>query len=307
MGSAGPAAPHADAAGAAAAAEAGSPRRRGWRLPAVPSPWIFASLLTLILVVGQYFFRIVGGYERLAVALGSAIGAELVLSRLLRGRWPNTLSAYISGNSIAVLTKPATSLLWPFAVGSLLAISSKYVLTFRGRHLWNPTNFAIAALVLLAPGTMAILSHQWGNHPSAVAIVFGVGMLVVWRARLLHITGTYLACFVALAALRSLINGHPLQAEIAPVTGPMYTLLMFFMLTDPRTVVATRRGRVAVVVIIALLECLIRLLPLVHAPALEPLLRAPPIFALAIVGPIAKWLDLRRRDATAPTASVGAG
>src|SRR5262249_46585653 len=154
--------------------------------------------------------------------------------------------AYISGNSITILTKPATSLLWPFAVGSMLAIASKYVLTFRGRHLWNPTNFAISALLLVAPGSMAVLSTQWGNHPAAVAIVFGVGMLVVWRARLLHITGTYVVCFVALAALRSAVNGQPLAAEIAPVTGPMYTLLMFFMLTDPRTVVSTRRGRILV-------------------------------------------------------------
>ena len=304
--------------GAAAGAPAGAPAAggprgaRGLHLPAIPAPWIFSALLTLILVVGQYYFRIVGGYERLAVALGTAIGVELLLSRLLRGRWPNILSAYISGNSIAILTKPAASLLWPFALGSALAISSKYVLTYRGRHLWNPTNFAISAMLLAAPGSMAILSHQWGNHPSAVAIVFIVGLMVVWRARLLHITGTYLVCFVALAALRSAINGQPLAAEVAPVTGPMYTLLMFFMLTDPRTVVSTRRGRVVVVVLIALLECAIRLLPLVNVPVLEPLLWAPPIFALAIIGPIAKWLDIRRTTtprgaAVAPAAVVPGG
>jgi Na+-translocating ferredoxin:NAD+ oxidoreductase RnfD subunit len=301
-------------AGSAAAPAAGSPAaggpRRAFSVPAVPAPWIFSALLTLILVVGQYFFRIVGGYERLAVALGTAIAMELLLSRLLRGRWPNILSAYISGNSIAILTKPAASLLWPFAVGSALAISSKYVLTYRGRHLWNPTNFAISALLLVAPGSMAILSHQWGNHPSAVAIVFTVGLMVVWRARLMHITGTYLGCFVALAALRSAINGQPLAAEVAPVTGPMYTLLMFFMLTDPRTVVSTRRGRVLVVVLIALLECAIRLLPLLNVPVLEPLLWAPPIFALAIIGPIAKWLDIRRtttpRGAPVAPAAVAA-
>jgi Na+-translocating ferredoxin:NAD+ oxidoreductase RnfD subunit len=272
-----------------------APRR--FALPAIPAPWMFSGLITLLLVVGQLFYDIIGGYERLALALCVAIGTEIVLSRLVRGTWPNILSAYISGNSIAILTKPMTSLYWPFIVGAALAITSKYVLTYRGKHLWNPTNFAISALLLVAPGSMAILSHQWGNNLIAVGIVFGVGMLVVWRAKLLHITLTYLVCFLLLAAVRSAINGDPLEAEISPVTGPMYQLLMFFMITDPRTVVSTRRGRMLVVALIAVVECLIRLLPLVDLPVLAPLLFAPPIFALAIVGPIAKALDIRRQSA----------
>jgi hypothetical protein len=56
------------------------------------------------------------------------------------------------------------------------------------------------------------------------------------------------------------------------------------------------RGRVVVAIVIALVEFAIRLTDLdaLHVPELEFLLRAPPLFALAIVGPIAKWLELRR-------------
>src|SRR3989441_322957 len=54
-------------------------------------------------------------------------------------------SAYITGISLALLIKPRVDLLWPFALGGFLAIASKYVLQYRGRHLWNPSNFAGAA------------------------------------------------------------------------------------------------------------------------------------------------------------------
>jgi hypothetical protein len=150
---------------------------------AIPPKYLSSILITIVLVVGQLVGDIVGGYDRLILALGAAVAAELVLSRLLRGRWPVLLSAYISGNSIAILTKPAGGLLWPFWMGSVLAIMSKYALTYRNRHLWNPTNFSISALLLLAPGSMSLLSHQWGNdvatwvalRPESLAVAVAVG------------------------------------------------------------------------------------------------------------------------------------
>src|SRR5207247_2367149 len=103
-----------------------------------------------------------GANDRLAVALGVCVATELALSRWMRGRFANPQSAYITGISLALLIKPRVDLLWPFALGGFLAIASKYVLQYRGRHLWNPSNFAIALLVLAAPASVAILSRQWG-------------------------------------------------------------------------------------------------------------------------------------------------
>lgn len=253
-----------------------------------------AGLVTLIIVVGEAAFDILGGYERLALALGTAIAVEVVLSLLTRRKLPYLISAYISGNSVAILTKPAAGLMWPFGLGAAIAITSKYVLRYRGRHLWNPTNFSICALLLLAPGSMSILSHQWSNHPAAVGIIFAVGVMVVWRARLLHISASYAAAFAAFAALRSALGGAPLATELAPLTGPMYMLLVFFMLTDPKTTVSTVRGRVVVTVLIAAVECAIRMAGDADIPLVAPLLPAAPLFALFVVGPLAMLWDLRR-------------
>ena len=251
-------------------------------------------LITLILVLGEARYGILGGYARLVTALGVCTATELVLSRWLRGRVANLQSAYITGISLALLIKPPTHLLWPFALGGFLAIASKYVLQYRGRHLWNPSNFAISLLVLVAPGSVAILSRQWGNDLATNAVIWCFGLLIASRVRMLHVTVTYVGCFVALAVARSVITGGPLLAEIAPLTGPMYQLFVFFMITDPKTTVSSVRGRIIVAVAVALVEAGIRLAGDFHVGALAPFYPAPPILALAFVGPLAKAIDLYR-------------
>lgn len=263
--------------------------------------WLSSSLLTLILAVGQWKFQILGDeYTPWIVALATALVTEAVLGWLHTGRVVNLLSAYISGNSVAILVKPQGSLLWPFVVASLLAILSKYVLRYRGRHLWNPTNFSICALLLLAPGSVSILSHQWGNDPVMVAVIWVVGLLVVTRARVWHLTIGYLALFVLFAWLRTLVNGQTLAAELGPVTGPMYQLFMFFMVTDPRTIVSGRKQQLGVLFLIALLECLIRLAADFDwlGPD-DPLRVAPPMFALFFLGAPFLWLQLWRQQSSA--------
>lgn len=263
-------------------------------LPRVDPKHLIVFLITLILVAGEFQYSILGGYERLATALACCMLTEAVLSRTVRGLWPSLTSAYVSGVSLSLLTKPQAAILWPFALGAFLAIGSKYVVRYRGRHLWNPTNFAIGALVLLAPSQVAILSHQWGNDLATNAVIWFFGIVIVWRARVLHVTLAYVASFLLFAAIRNLAVGGPLLGEIAPITGPMYQLFIFFMITDPRTTVSGRKGRLLVAVIIALVECGIRLAGDFQFAVLGPLYRSPPIYALFLVGPVAMLVDRHR-------------
>jgi len=270
------------------------------RLGQLDPRYLVSFLITLVLVLGEARYGILGGYDRLAVALGVCVATELALSRWMRGRFANPQSAYITGISLALLIKPRVDLLWPFALGGFLAIASKYVLQYRGRHLWNPSNFAIALLVLAAPASVAILSRQWGNDLATNAVIWCFGLLIASRVRMLHVTLTYVAGFVALAALRHWMVGGPLVAEIAPITGPMYQLFIFFMITDPRTTVSTVRGRIIVAAVVAVAEAAIRLAGDFHVAALSPLYPAPPILALAIVGPVANLIDLYRTGRSSP-------
>lgn len=270
-------------------------------LSRIPAPWLFAGLITLILVVGEATAGILGGYERLPLALGTAVVLEVILARLFRGGWPHPLSAYITGNSVAILMKPAAGIVWPIALASAISIVSKYCLKLRGQHLWNPSNFGLSILLLVAPSSLSILSHEWGNELPTFLIVFAVGMVVVMRAKLVHISGTFAAAFVVLAALRSVLpGGASFWIELAPLTGPVYLLFTFFMITDPKTIVRGKGAQVLVTLIIALTDCAIRVAGNNDLPFIQPFLPAPPLFALATIGPLALLYQIYLRPKPAP-------
>ena len=276
------------------------------RLSRIDPRYLIAGLITLVLLVAQFRYHMVGGYSRLALALGVCMATEAILSWFDRGRVVNLQSAYISGISLTLLLKPQGAALWPVALGGFLAIASKYVLRYRNNHVWNPTNFAIVVLLLAAPERVSVLSHQWGNDLATNLVIWTFGLVIAARVKVLHITLTYVASFMVLNAARSVALGQPLLPELAPITGPMYQLFIFFMITDPRTVVRGRRGQIAVTVLIAIAEVMIRYASDQGWPLPTAFNAAPPLVALWLVGPVAKWIDLRRtppQPARAPAMS----
>ncbi len=248
--------------------------------------YIAPLFITFILVVGHLGYGILESYEKTGVAIVVALVAELVLGRIFFGKWLNLSSAYISGISCGILVRSPA--LWPFALASLLSIMSKYVLRVKGRHLWNPSNFGICALLFLAPETVAALSVQWGNFKWPLIVIWTLGSIIIYRAKRIHISATYVASFFAFAFLRSYITGDSWWAEVAPITGPMYQLFVFFMVTDPKTTVKSKKWQCIVVFLVAFVEMLLRLNHVVHAP----------LYALFLVGPTAMlieiWLESRR-------------
>ncbi|MEO6390907.1 MAG: hypothetical protein ABIP75_03585 [Pyrinomonadaceae bacterium] len=249
----------------------------GWVDPRLMAP----AFITLILLVGQLTGGILESYWQTALAIITAIVVELVLSRLLTGKWPHLASAYITGISVGILVR--SPVWWPFALCSALAITSKYVLRIKDRHLWNPSNFGISILLLLAPFAVSTLSIQWGNNLWPMLVIWLLGAIIVYRVKRLHITATYVISFLLLGGLRTLLTGDSFLAEIAPITGPMYQLFIFFMITDPKTTVrSSKLAQCLVVFLVAVAETVFRLMENVHAP----------YFALFTVGPIANLVEV---------------
>jgi Na+-transporting NADH:ubiquinone oxidoreductase subunit NqrB len=268
---------------------------KSWQRSAKIDPrYLIAFLITLVLVVGQLRYHLLGGYDRLVIALAVCTGTEALLSWFDRGKVVNLLSAYISGISLTLLIKPQGGALWPFVIGGFIAIASKYVLRYRENHLWNPTNFAIATLLLAAPDRVSVLSHQFGNDLATNLVIWFFGLIIAARVGVLHITLTYVLSFLVLNSARAMLLGQAVLPEIAPITGPMYQLFVFFMITDPRTVVRGRSKQIQVAILIAIMETLIRLAADKGWSLPTGFTAAPAFYALAIVGPIAKWIDLRR-------------
>jgi Na+-transporting NADH:ubiquinone oxidoreductase subunit NqrB len=236
--------------------------------------------VTVVLIVGQVTFGFLESWSRTMLAISTAILIEMVLGRIFWGRWPHLASAYISGISVGMLVRSPA--FWPYALCSAISVSSKYVLRLDGRHLWNPSNFGIVAMLVLAADTVAGLSVQWGNTLLPMLVVWCFGCIIIYSLGRLHVTATYVASFLALGLVRAALTGHPVLSEIAPITGPMYQLFIFFMITDPKTSVRPVWGQCLVAFLVALVEAGFRLMQWVHAP----------YYALFVVGPTANFIEI---------------
>jgi Na+-transporting NADH:ubiquinone oxidoreductase subunit NqrB len=260
--------------------------------PSAPQParfdrrYLAPALITCVLVAGQITFGFLESWSRTFLAIATAILVELVVVRVLYGKWPHLASAYISGISVGILIRSPA--FWPYALCSAISIVSKYVLRVDGRHIWNPTNFGVVAMLLLASDTVASLSVQWGNNLLPMVVVWMFGAVILWMADRIHITLTYVASFLFFAVVRAAITGHPVLSEIAPLTGPMYQLFIFFMITDPKTTVGPKWAQALVAFLVAAVETIFRLMEFVHSP----------FYALFVVGPAANLIEIAKKRIT---------
>jgi Na+-translocating ferredoxin:NAD+ oxidoreductase RnfD subunit len=74
--------------------------------------------------------------------------------------------------------------------------------------------------------------------------------------------------------------------EVSPLSGPMYQLFVFFMITDPATTVKSKKGQIIVAFLIAFVEFIFRLNHLIYAP----------FYALFFVGPLSMLISLRYKE-----------
>ena len=240
--------------------------------------------ITLILLAGNLSFGLLESFSRTTLAIVVAMLFEIGLTLLIYRKFPHLASAYITGISVGILIRSPE--FWPYALCSAIAITSKYVVRWHGRHLWNPSNFAISAMLLLVPEYVATLSIQWGNSVWPMLVVWILGGLIVYRVKRFHITATYVVSFVILSFARTFFTGSSFWAEVAPITGPMYQLFIFFMITDPKTTVKARWAQCVVAALVAIAEMFFRLDENVQAP----------FYALAIVGPAANVIEIYLTD-----------
>ena len=183
-------------------------QRHEWRKwLSIENRFVPPIFITMILLVGHLSFGILESYQKTLLAIATSMIAELILGRVFIHQWPNLASAYISGISVGILVRSPA--FWPYVLCALLAITSKYVVRLRGRHLFNPSNFGICAMLFLASDTVATLSIQWGNNLAAMVVIWALGSAIVWRLRRLQICAVYVGSFLLLSLVRAWITGDP--------------------------------------------------------------------------------------------------
>jgi len=185
---------------------------------------------------------------QIAATLGAALAAQWACTKAWREPRFEPRSALISALSLCLLLR--TNHLALAALAAAMAVASKFAIRVRGKHVFNPTNGALAVLLILhAP--VWVSAGQWGNTALFCFAIAGVGLLVVNRAARSDVTLGFLAAYALILFARALWLGQRLAVPLHQLTSGALLLFAFFMISDPRTTPDSRAGRLVFAVLVA--------------------------------------------------------
>jgi enediyne biosynthesis protein E5 len=187
---------------------------------------------------------------RVVLLLTTVLATQWIGDRLAGGP-PFRLSmrsALISGLSLCLLLRTNRNDLAVLA--AILTIAAKFLIRVDGKHVFNPTNGGIVAMMLLT-NQVWVSPGQWGSAAFFAFLLACAGSLVVNRAARSDVTYAFIACYCALLFGRSLYLGEPLAIPLHRMESGALLLFTFFMISDPKTTPDSRLGRVLFAALVA--------------------------------------------------------
>ncbi len=183
-----------------------------------------------------------------AILVTALVTQWVAMTVTQRGR-VDLRSALISGLSLCLLLR--TNVVALAMLAAVIAIAGKFLLRIRGKHVFNPTNFALVVM-MLTTSDVWVSSGQWGSRVVFAFLLASAGLLVVNRAARADVTLAFLVCHAGLLLARSLSLGEPLTIPLHRLESGALVLFSFFMISDPRTTPDSRAGRILFAALVAL-------------------------------------------------------
>jgi len=231
-------------------------------LPNIRDPRLHvAACIISIHVLGQVGLHFRVTIPQILAAILTCAVIEVVLTLRSSGAFVWPASAMLTGSGVALILRTTdtqvgdpwgTNDLYIFAMVAGLSLLTKYVIQYRGSHVFNPSNVGlVAAFLILGVERVQPLDFWWGPLDGwlvlAYLIIIVGGTLITRRLHLLPMAITYwVTLAVGIGALSA--SGHCMTADWAfgpicgvdfwrtIVTSPEVLIFLFFMLTDPKTI-----------------------------------------------------------------------
>ncbi len=186
---------------------------------------------------------------QIALAFAAGLATQAFWLKRLGLEQRGFLSAIVTCCGVSLLLRSDT--LWAHPLVAMLAMSSKFTLRIRGKHLYNPANLGVIAAITLIPGTW-VSPGQWGNELALAVWLLMLGTIVTTRSHRVDVSWVFLGAFLGLAALRVALLGQSWAMWWHQLGNGALLLFAFFMISDPMTIPNRRGPRIAYALIVAL-------------------------------------------------------
>jgi hypothetical protein len=246
-------------------------------------------VLSLLLAYGIVVLDFGIRWQNAAVIVTTALVVQLLGTVLARLPRFDPLSPLITSLSLTLLLRTDAAVFAMLAAG--LAIGSKFLLRYRGKHIFNPANFALVAMMLLSDHAW-VSSGQWGSAAIGAFVLACLGFLVLTKAKRAETTIAFIVFYGALVFGRALWLDDPFSIPLHQLQNGALLIFAFFMISDPKTTPNTAFGRVfyaALVVSVAGTIQFIYYQP--NGPILALIMCAPlvPLIDVLLKGRIYRW------------------
>ena len=207
------------------------------------------SVLSSLILLGLFHFSFQLPLWHVLACVGSTLGTQAFADKVI-GRKFDVRSPLISALSLTLLLRTGSIGL---SLGAgVLAIASKYIIRWNGKHIFNPANFGLVIMSLIF-GAAWISPGQWGAAPFFAILLVGLGGVVTGKAKRWDVSLGLLGFYAFLVYGRALWLGDPLAIPTHQMQSGALLIFAFFMISDPKTTPDSRTGRLVYAALVALI------------------------------------------------------
>lgn len=228
-------------------------------------------------------------WQNAVTIVATALGVQLLGTHYARLPRFDPLSPLITSLSLTLLLR--TDELALAAAAAAIAIGGKFLIRFRGKHVFNPANMALVTL-MLASDQVWVSSGQWGSAAIGAFTLACLGFLVLTRARRAETTIAFLLIYASMLFGRAVWLDDPLAIPMHQLQNGALLIFAFFMISDPKTTPNSAAGRVLFAAIVATIAFTIQFIyyeP--NGPILALIISAPavPLIDTLMRGQLYRW------------------
>jgi len=232
-------------------------------------------VLSTLLLFGVFALDFGIRWQNAVVIVVTALCTQMLGTRLARLPRFDPLSPLITSLSLTLLLRTDEVAL--AAAAAMIAIGSKFLIRIGGKHVFNPANAALVAMMVLSDHAW-VSSGQWGSAAIGAFTLSCLGFLVLTRAKRAETTIAFLLIFATMLFGRALWLGDPLSIPLHQMQNGALLIFAFFMISDPKTTPNSAVGRVLFAAIVAALAYVIQFIYYVpNGPILALILSAPTV------------------------------
>jgi enediyne biosynthesis protein E5 len=206
------------------------------------------AVLSLLLIYGVGWLEFDIAWPQLVVSLGTALLAQYACTRLFGLSSFDPRSPLISGLSLCLLLR--TNTLFLAFLTTVVTIASKFIFQRGGKHIFNPTNFGIVAMIALT-NQVWVSPAQWGSKLYFAFLIACAGGIVIYRATRSDVTYAFLMTYASILFGRAFWLGDPWAIPMKQLQSGALVLFAFYMISDPKTTPDSRAGRILFAALVA--------------------------------------------------------